>query len=77
MSVSDVADLLGDDEKTVKIHYGRWVRERQARLTGIVKSAFSVPGRDMARASGRNIVRHRSKVRDVQNRNRRNTSREN
>jgi integrase len=39
--VADVADLLGDDEKTVKIHYSRWVRERQDRLTGILKDAFA------------------------------------
>jgi hypothetical protein len=31
--VADVADLLGDDEKTVREHYSRWVPERQARLT--------------------------------------------
>jgi hypothetical protein len=24
-----VADLLGDDEKTVREHYARWVPERQ------------------------------------------------
>lgn len=38
--VSDVADLLGDDEKTVREHYSRWVPERQARLTKILKDAF-------------------------------------
>jgi hypothetical protein len=38
--VADVADLLGDDEKTVREHYARWVPERQARLTKILKSAF-------------------------------------
>jgi integrase len=40
VSVADVADLLGDDEKTVREHYARWVPERQARLTGILKDAF-------------------------------------
>jgi integrase len=39
--VADVADLLGDDEKTVREHYGRWVPERQARLTKIVQDAFN------------------------------------
>jgi integrase len=39
--VADVADLLGDDEKTVREHYARWVPERQARLTKILKEAFS------------------------------------
>ncbi len=38
--VADVADLLGDDEKTVRGHYARWVPERQARLTKILKDAF-------------------------------------
>lgn len=38
--VTDVADLLGDDEKTVREHYARWVPERQARLTRILKEAF-------------------------------------
>jgi integrase len=41
--VADVADLLGDDEKTVRDHYARWVPERQARLTKILKSAFASP----------------------------------
>jgi integrase len=39
--VADVADLLGDDEKTVREHYSRWVPERQARLTKILKDAFA------------------------------------
>jgi integrase len=38
--VADVADLLGDDERTVREHYARWVPERQARLTKILKDAF-------------------------------------
>jgi hypothetical protein len=38
--VADVADLLGDDEKTVRDHYARWVPERQARLTKILEDAF-------------------------------------
>jgi site-specific recombinase XerD len=38
--VADVADLLGDDEETVREHYSRWVPERQARLTKILKDAF-------------------------------------
>jgi integrase len=38
--VADVADLLGDDEKTVREHYARWVPERQARLTRILKEAL-------------------------------------
>jgi integrase len=35
-----VADLLGDDEKTVRTHYARWVPERQARVTKILQEAF-------------------------------------
>jgi integrase len=38
--VPDVADLLGDDENTVREHYARWVPERQARLTNILRDAF-------------------------------------
>jgi integrase len=38
--IADVADLLGDDEKTVREHYSRWVPERQARLTKILMDAF-------------------------------------
>jgi integrase len=44
--VADVSDLLGDDETTVREHYARWVPERQARLTKILKKSFrqSKPG---------------------------------
>jgi integrase/recombinase XerC len=44
--VADVADLLGDDEKTVRAHYARWVPERQARLTKILRDAFDDKPRD-------------------------------
>jgi site-specific recombinase XerD len=36
--IADVADLIGDDEKTVREHYARWVPE-QARLSDL-KDAF-------------------------------------
>jgi integrase len=39
--VADVADLLGDDEDTVREHYSRWVPERQARLTSVLQEAFA------------------------------------
>ena len=39
--MANVAGLLGDDEKTVRKHYARWVPERQARLTNILQSAFA------------------------------------
>lgn len=38
--MADVANLLGDDEETVREHYARWVPERQARLTNILQEAF-------------------------------------
>lgn len=41
VSCGDVAELLGDDEETVRKHYARWVPERQARLTTILQEAFS------------------------------------
>lgn len=41
VSVADVADLLGDDEETIRRHYARWVPERQARLTQILQDAFT------------------------------------
>ena len=39
--VAEVADLLGDDEKTIREHYSRWVPERQARLSKILQEAFA------------------------------------
>jgi integrase len=38
--VADVAELIGDTEEIVRLHYARWVPERQARLTKILKEAF-------------------------------------
>lgn len=51
--VADVADLLGDDEETVRRHYARWVPERQARLTNILKEAFSDKPRLVVLQGGR------------------------
>jgi len=31
VSIADVADLLDDEQKTVKQHYSHWVAERQGR----------------------------------------------
>ncbi len=39
--VSEVADLLRDDEKTVREHYARWVPEREARLSRILDEVFT------------------------------------
>ncbi len=41
VSVADVAELMGDDEDTVRTHYAAWVPERQARLTRVLLEAFS------------------------------------
>jgi integrase len=38
--VADVAELIGDTEEMVRRHYAKWVPERQARLTRILKEAF-------------------------------------
>ena len=39
--VADVAELIGDTEEKVRRHYARWVPERQARLTNILRDAFA------------------------------------
>lgn len=41
VSVADVAELMGDDENTIRTHYAAWVPERQARLTRVLETAFS------------------------------------
>jgi integrase/recombinase XerD len=51
--IADVADLLGDDEKTIREHYARWVPERQARLTKILKDAFGEKPKLVAVKGGR------------------------
>ena len=38
--VADVADLMGDTEKTVRTHYAAWINSRQQRLTRILQDAF-------------------------------------
>jgi hypothetical protein len=54
--VADVADLLGDDEDTVRVHHSRWVPERQARLTNILKEAFTDKPRPQIVALPKSIV---------------------
>ena len=39
VSVSDVAELLGDDEETVRLQYSAWIKERQERLTRVLVGA--------------------------------------
>jgi integrase len=41
VTVRDVAELMGDTEEMILRHYGAWVVERQARLTKVLKDAFS------------------------------------
>ena len=50
--VADVAELIGDTEEVVRRHYARWVPERQARLTKILKEAFG----DKPRVDGKRQV---------------------
>ena len=53
VSPRDVAELIGDTEQIVLKHYARWVPERQARLTGILKDAFSEPAKLVAISGGK------------------------
>jgi site-specific recombinase XerD len=39
--VAVVAELMGDTEQVIRTSYNRWVPERQAALTAILKDAFS------------------------------------
>lgn len=41
VTVRDVAELLGNTEEMVRKHYAAWVTERQERLTGVLKDAFT------------------------------------
>jgi site-specific recombinase XerD len=41
VTVRDVAELLGNSEQMVRKHYAAWIPERQARLTNVLKEAFS------------------------------------
>jgi integrase len=41
VSLSDVADLIGDTEEVVVKHYARWVPERQERLTNILREKLA------------------------------------
>ena len=51
--VSDVAELIGDTEEIVRMHYARWVPERQARLTKILRDAFESKPKLVAIPGGR------------------------
>ena len=53
VSPRDVAELIGDTEQMVLKHYARWVPERQARLTQILKDAYSEPAKLVAISGGK------------------------
>jgi integrase len=38
---SDVAELIGDTETTLRKHYSKWITTRQQRLTSILQDAFA------------------------------------
>jgi integrase len=40
VAVGDVAELIGDTERTLLTHYAKWIPSRQARLSAILKEAF-------------------------------------
>lgn len=39
--VADVAELIGDTERMVTLHYAKWIQTRQDRLTRILQEAFA------------------------------------
>jgi site-specific recombinase XerD len=41
VSVADVAELIGDTERMVTLHYAKWIQTRQDRLTRILQDAFA------------------------------------
>jgi integrase len=41
VTVAAVAELMGDTEQVIRVSYNRWVPDRQAALTAILKDAFS------------------------------------
>jgi hypothetical protein len=53
VSPRDVAELIGDTEQMVFKHYARGVPERQARLTQILKDAYSEPTKLVAISGGK------------------------
>jgi integrase len=39
----DVADILGDEVKTIRKHYAKWMRKRQDRISAIMREHFFQP----------------------------------
>jgi hypothetical protein len=53
VSIADVAELMGDDEETIREHYAAWCIERQDRLTRVLTDAFSGKPKLVALPGGR------------------------
>ena len=51
-SIDDVAMALGDDPKTVALHYSAWVPERQERLTRMFKKTYREKPKKLVGISG-------------------------
>jgi integrase len=49
--VGDVAELVGDTERVLLRYYAKWIPSRQARLTSILKEAFSDQSKPIALVS--------------------------
>jgi hypothetical protein len=56
-STDDVAIALGDDPKTVALHYSAWVSERQKRLTRMFKKAYREKPKLVGISGGRKQLR--------------------
>lgn len=56
-SIDDVAMALGDDPKTVALHYSAWVPERQERLTRMFKKAYREKPKLVGISGGRKELR--------------------
>jgi hypothetical protein len=48
---------LGDDPKTVALHYSAWVPERQERLTRMFKTAYTEKPKPVGISGGRKQLR--------------------
>jgi site-specific recombinase XerD len=56
VSVADVAELIGDTERMVTLHYSKWIQTRQDRLSRILQHAFTdKPKPKVVAMSGRRL----------------------
>jgi site-specific recombinase XerD len=53
VTTADVAELIGDTERMVTLHYAKWIQTRQDRLTRILQDAFADKPKLVAMPSGR------------------------